>query len=38
MKKEYYSPEVDIEVFNIPSSVFTTSNTGGGLEGGDNEF
>lgn len=24
MKKEYYSPEVDIEIFNISSSVYTS--------------
>lgn len=35
MKREYNAPEIDIEVFNMPSSVFTTSD--GGIEEGDNE-
>lgn len=28
MKKEYYSPEVDIEIFRISSSIHTTSGLG----------
>lgn len=39
MKKEYYTPEVDIVLFNTPSSVYTvTLSKPGGLEDGDNEF
>lgn len=40
MKKEYYSPEVDIVLFNTPNSVYTVdlSKPTGGLEDGDNEF
>ena len=38
MKKKYTSPEVDIEKFNLPNSVISTSGQGGGDEEIEMEF
>lgn len=37
MKKEYYTPEMDVELFTFQSSVVTTSESTSGLEDGDNK-
>lgn len=38
MKKEYKSPEYDVEIFTVSSSVFTTSGFGWEDEDDDYEY
>lgn len=37
MKKLYNSPDAEIDIFELSSSILTLSDPDGGLAGGDNE-